>query len=223
MQAAPIDIASGLSALDSYSEDLKALYESQDMEKTEYDAARFAALERKFAFSIAIMQQGENGVVSNQDYNNALKQIRGSKVPEVYAATLRTLVADDLPKVNMAYQTVQNDIGIRTAIKMLDEAGMDSSLYSRFTISLDERFAVLGEDRGKAVQAWLYEKPTATPPKVEPQVGTSGTYVHPPQAMADEEAMYQQFLKDFKTPVNATPAQLNAMADRLEREQRDKQ
>ena len=194
---AEIQTSSALAELTAYEKSLREEFESGNvnMSDLEYYGALFRAQETRMAFELAILQQGPAGVVSNQDFNNALSQIRQSKKQESYSDSLRGLVRTGLTGVQSAYNAVLNDSSTQGAIEMLKEGGVESNLYQAAVRNIEERFIDVG--KGKA-WGWVSGPPIGAPSSVSTGVG-------PNTNLSDEDLTDEDLINIVKDWQDAHP------------------
>ena len=97
----------------------------------------FKAQEARLAFKIARLQQGPNGVISNQDYDAALGQISRSADPEIFAASLRGLIEPGRENAERLLTTLRADPQIQLAI--LRQEGMPIDVTAGSLRTIEER------------------------------------------------------------------------------------
>lgn len=110
----------------------------------------FKAQEARLAFKIARLQQGPQGVISNQDYDAALGQISGSADPEIFADSLRGLIEPGRDNAERLLTTLRSDPQIELAI--LRQKGMPIDITAGVLRTIDER--VEGTPAQQAL-AWI--------------------------------------------------------------------
>ena len=130
----------------------------------------FKAQEARLAFKIARLQQGPQGVISNQDYDAALGQISGSPDPETFAASLRGLIEPGRNNAERLLTTLRSDPQIELAI--LRQKGMPIDVTAGALRTIDERVA--GKPEQEAL-AWINgsEAATVTPEPTIPQAAVT--------------------------------------------------
>ena len=149
----------------------------------------FKAQEARLAFKIARLQQGPQGVISNQDYDAALGQISGSPDPETFAASLRGLIEPGRNNAERLLTTLRSDPQIELAI--LRQKGMPIDVTAGALRTIDERVA--GKPAQEAL-AWINGSEAAQTP------ATGGDTSIEPQAITNmTDAAFADFRSTFET------------------------
>lgn len=104
---------------ESYERGIQQKLANKEISEQAAAYAMYRSQEARFAYLLVRSQQGGAGVVSNQDYNSTVAQIRTSVQSGTFEESLRQLLARDQIKVSSAIDAARNDGQVRIAQKIL--------------------------------------------------------------------------------------------------------
>lgn len=104
---------------ESYERDIQQKLANKEISEQAAAYAMYRSQEARFAYLLVRSQQGGAGVVSNQDYNSTVAQIRTSVQSGTFEESLRQLLARDQIKVSSAIDAARNDGQVRIAQQIL--------------------------------------------------------------------------------------------------------
>jgi hypothetical protein len=122
---AKIDGEAALRSVDAYERRINTAFGEGKLDEAARAYAMFQAQETRLAFQIARMQQGPAGVISNQDFDSALKSIRSSRDPNTWADSIRGLIIRDEVGVQSAIRDFNNLSNVRLAVQMQEKLGLN--------------------------------------------------------------------------------------------------
>lgn len=165
-------------------EQANTLFTNREIDEAARDYALYKAQEARLAYMIVRSQQGSGGVISNQDYNSALEQVRASTSAGTYEDSLRSLIAADGVRVAASLQQVKDNDQIRLAQQTLAASGVEFPLVQDMFRSIEENAELYGA--GDAYN-WLQgnvtlvegEVPTTPADSTSDQAGESGSMTNP--------------------------------------------
>jgi hypothetical protein len=114
------------------------LFRNGQISEAARDRAIYQAQEKRFTYALIRSQQG-SGVISNQDYNVGLEQVRSSVVAGTFEESLRQLILADETALTIRMGQVTENEQIRQAQSILDNRGMDFPL-------VQDMFRTVGEN-----------------------------------------------------------------------------
>lgn len=175
--------------IDSLQAEAESLFTNGQIDAASRDYAMYRAQEARLAYMIVRSQQGQGGVISNQDYNSALEQVRSSTNAGTFEDSLRQLIRADEVRVSSAVDAIRNNDQIRIADAILKQSGVDFPLVQDITRPLSDTANAYGA--GEAYN-WLQGSVTlaegvslpAAPD--DPTTGTSTTPVEPTGSSIEE-------------------------------------
>ena len=139
--------ASATQASEKFTEfeaDIQSRLANNEIDRQAAAVAMYRAQEARLAYILARVQQGPAGVISNQDYNSAIQQIRSSVKGDVFEKSLRNLINADLAGVQSAIDTARNDSQVRIVNNLLNDAGLEFEPLAAVTRDLSETAAARG-------------------------------------------------------------------------------
>ena len=139
---APVDVTSALNTISDYERKIEQRFINNEINDAARAYAMYQAQEQRLAFQLARMQQGPAGVISNQDFQSALGQVRASKDPSNYEASLRGLITADETAVNTAITSLSSNPQILIAKEL--QAGLGKDYLQGALSSIPERVAAAG-------------------------------------------------------------------------------
>tara|TARA_R110000796_G_scaffold199046_1_gene315326 strand:+ start:6629 stop:9022 length:2394 start_codon:yes stop_codon:yes gene_type:complete len=122
---AKMDGAAALRSVDAYERRVNDAFGSGKLDAAARAYAMFQAQETRLAFQVARMQQGPAGVISNQDFDSALRSVRASRDPNTWADSIRGLIIRDEVGVQSAIRDFGNLSNVKLAVQMQDKLGLN--------------------------------------------------------------------------------------------------
>lgn len=143
--------------------------------------AMFQAQETRLAFQIARMQQGPAGVISNQDFDSALRSVRASRDPNTWADSIRGLIIRDEVGVQSAIRDFGNLSNVKLAVQMQDKLGLNDIVS---VAPLEQRIQDAGLN--EAYQ-WMTSGNPLIPTETPTELGTPGSSAKNPVSVTTPE------------------------------------
>tara|TARA_R110000744_G_scaffold238225_1_gene355698 strand:+ start:1 stop:1311 length:1311 start_codon:yes stop_codon:yes gene_type:complete len=128
-----------VASIDSYGRQLDAALADGSIDAKAHAYAMFNTQEMRLAFQIARSQQGDAGVISNQDYTSALNQVRGSRVPNTWADSLRGLIMADEFNVTQSIEQLRGLPNFQNALEMERLIKPTTPIVQNSVLSLEDR------------------------------------------------------------------------------------
>lgn len=195
-----IDVGTALGELDRYERNIEASLTSGTINQLAHDNAIFEAQTMRLAFQLARLQQGPAGVISNQDFQSAIDQIRASRQAGTFQESLRGLIS--LQETNIT--TALNSLAQNRAVKAADAAQQAFGFEEKgldFTEGvarpLDQRFQEAGLSDA---YAWLKGQPAPAEGAATQATSAAGTQANPIAVSSPDEAAALDAGLYYKTP-----------------------
>lgn len=199
-------ISSGISAIQEFENTVAKNLQDGSIDAQAAAYAMYNAQEMRLAFMIARSQQG-SGVLSDNDFRNALAQVRSSSRVETAEESLRALINADLTKVTSAQTTLQNDPQIRIARMQLAAGGPELENLDLFD-GITKPITELAADRGVSdALSWVNGDITLSRQQnvVDPQ--------------EQQDARLNSLYTTYKNTVDTTMSELQNTQDQTTRQQ----
>lgn len=174
---ATIDRAVGLRSVDSYERRIEEEFARGNLDEAARAYAIFEAQKTRMAFQIARSQQGPAGVISNQDFESAYRQISGTTNPDTWNDVVRGLIMRDAPMIEQRIKDLRNLPSVTIAREQESLLGITSisASINKSTASLEERVADAGlqdafawfNSGNPTVSATVTPEPEVTNPDIE--------------------------------------------------------
>lgn len=154
-----VTINDALTSVDNFEAKFEADYLSGNISDDARAYAMYKAQETRLAFQLARLQQGPAGVISNQDFESALGQVRGSSNAETFEASIRGLVGAEEVKVRTSLDSLLRNPQIQIAQEL--QKGLDIDFTAGALRTIEQRASDTGAQQA---MSWL-KGGTATAPE----------------------------------------------------------
>lgn len=178
---AKMDGEAALRSVDSYERRVNKAFGEGKLDEAARAYAMFQAQETRLAFQIARMQQGPAGVISNQDFDSALRSVRASRDPNTWADSIRGLIIRDEVGVQSAIRDFGNLSNVKLAVQMQDKLGLNDIVS---VAPLEQRIQDAGLN--EAYQ-WMTSGNPLIPTETPTELGTPGSSAKNPVSVATPE------------------------------------
>ena len=162
-----VTINDALTSVDNFEAKFEADYLSGNISDDARAYAMYKAQETRLAFQLARLQQGPAGVISNQDFESALKQVSASANADTFEASIRGLIGAEEVKVRTSVDTLLRNPQIQIAQEL--QKGLDIDFTSGALRTIEQRASDTGAQQA---MSWL-KGGTATAPATAPEAATA--------------------------------------------------
>lgn len=178
---AKMDGEAALRSVDAYERRVNKAFGEGQLDEAARAYAMFQAQETRLAFQIARMQQGPAGVISNQDFDSALRSVRASRDPNTWADSIRGLIIRDEVGVQSAIRDFGNLSNVKLAVQMQDKLGLNDIVS---VAPLEQRIQDAGLN--EAYQ-WMTSGNPLIPTETPTELGTPGSSAKNPVSVTTPE------------------------------------
>jgi hypothetical protein len=153
-----VSVTDAMTSVENFEKDIERRFLAGDISEDARAYAIYKAQEARLAFQLARLQQGTGGVISNADFDTALTQVRPSRNPDTFEASIRGLVGAEEVKVRSSVDSLLRNPQIQIAQELQNGLGVDFTAGALRTI--EERAADVGAEQALV---WMQGGPAIAP------------------------------------------------------------